>query len=435
MPERIVRGPLLVPRHGGAVDYYPDGALAADAGGTLCFAGPWEVLGPHLPADLPIRTSDGVMLPPLLDVHTHIPQHPIRGRFIEGVPQDAPEGMLLAGLRRNVFPAEVRCHDAARAERVARAFQEDTLSHGVVGGAAYMTPSVVATEAALSILPETWSVGLVMMNQDCPSDLCTDEARFESDVERLAARFGSRLIVTDRFAVAVATPLRIRGSALAGKLGLRTQTHLNEQPGEKALVERTLYPLAGSYAEVYLRDGLLDNRCIAAHCIHMTDTEWQILRDTGTVVAHCPTSNLLLGSGVMPLDEVIARGIPFALATDVGAAPTVSMLAEMGRFLKVHEGRYSRATPSHALYRATLAPAELLGLDQSMGRLAPGQSMTFIEVAAPQLAPGAAADDVIRSLLPADLDNPASMVCRVTVAGRVVFESLEPDRSRSCTYA
>jgi guanine deaminase len=423
MIDQLVRGPLLIPTDGGRVDFHPDGALAADGAGVLAYVGAWEGIRRQLPPGPPVRPADGIMLPPLLDVHTHVPQHPIRGQFVQGIPTDAPGGRLLAGLRRNVYPAEARCNDPTHADRVTRDFLADTLAHGVVGGAAYMTPSADATEIALSVLPATWSVGLVLMDRDCPPDLRTDDGALEADVERLARRFGRRLIVTDRFAVAVTSPLRRRGAALAGRLGLRTQTHLNEQQAEKALVERVLYPDAGSYADVYRRDGLLDHQCIAAHCVQMTDPEWQILRDTGTAVAHCPTSNELLGSGVMRLDDVLARGIPYALATDVGASPTVSMLAEMARFLRVHTGRSARATPAEALYRSTWAAAEVLGLDGEVGRLEAGYPMSFIEVT-PSVPPadGASADDVMRSLLPADLGNPAPAVRRVTIGGRVAFE-------------
>jgi guanine deaminase len=173
---------------------------------------------------------------------------------------------------------------------------------------------------------------------------------------------------------------------------------------------------------VYRRDGLLDHACIVAHCVHMRDGEWSILRDAGSVVAHCPTSNLMLCSGVMPLDEVLARGIPYAIATDVGASPTVSMLAEMGRFLRVHAGRSSRATPAEALYRSTLAAAEILGLDQTLGRLEAGRPASFIEVSPTSDLSGArTADDVIERLVPEDLDAPTPSVNRVTLGGRVVF--------------
>jgi cytosine/adenosine deaminase-related metal-dependent hydrolase len=98
------------------------------------------------------------------------------------------------------------------------------------------------------------------------------------------------------------------------------------------------------------------------------------------------------------------------------------MLAEMGRFLQVHRGRSARATSAEALYRATLAPAEILGLDRDVGRLEAGRPMSFIEVEpASRVRSGDSADAVVRSLIPADLDAPAESICRVTVGGRTVF--------------
>jgi guanine deaminase len=420
MLDQIVRGPLLIPGDDGSVAFHFDGALAADSQGVLQFAGPFEHLRPQLSGQS-VRQSAGVMLPPLLDIHIHIPQHPIRGRFAEGVPDDCKEGKLLAGLNRNVFPAEAKCSQAECAQNVVRQFLADTLAHGVAGGAAYMTPSAVATEIALSILPASWSVGLVLMNQNCPENLRTDEPLLESDIERLAKKYGRRLIVTDRFAVAVNSPLRRRASGLAKTFGLRTQTHLNEQVAEKLFVERKLYPEYASYTDVYQKDGLLDHQCIAAHCIQMTDDEWRVLRDSGSVIAHCPTSNALLGSGVMSLDEVLRRKIPYALGTDVGASPTVSMLAEMRRFQQVHAGRSVNATLSQALFRSTRAPADLLGLSEQFGRLETGLPMSFIEAESSLLSTEMSAEAVIRALLPDDPDHPKETIRGVTLAGRKVF--------------
>ncbi len=470
----VVHGPLLIPQaaghRDGRVTYHAEGILAADGDGMLTYAG--AAAGYQGPggtfADsggggsengsigsqaVAVRRADGVMLPPLLDIHTHIPQHPIRGRFTEGVADDAPEGRLLAGLKRNVFPAEVRCAQEEYARDVVGKFYTDTLTHGVVGGASYMTTSPIATRVALEMLPETWQVGLVLMNQNCPDDIHTDAAALDRSVAELAERFGQRLIVTDRFAVAVDTPLRRQGVALAAKHGLRTQTHLNEQVAEKQFVESTLYPNVPSYTDVYLQDGLLDHRCIVAHCIQMRDEEWKILRDTGSVVAHCPTSNQHLGSGTMPLDRIIDAGLPYAIATDVGASPTVSMLAEMQRFREVHAGHSAAATTCEALYRATRAPAALLDLDRlgskaSLGVLEAGWPMSFIEVLpmnptdAEFLPNLTDAEAVIDLLLPPTPDQPPQAidagaaghpmghpyvpgVRRVTLAGAVVHEGAD----------
>jgi guanine deaminase len=429
MIEQVVRGPLLVHKEAGGVVYYADGVLAADGRGVLCFVGAWqELVGKGCtPPAAAVRKSDGVMLPPLIDVHTHVPQHPIRGRFVEGVPPDAPGGRLLNGLKRNVFPAEAQCSRRERAQEVVNEFAADTLAHGVVGGAAYMTVSADATEVALATLGDAWSVGLVGMNQNCPEDLRTDEPNLEHDIQRLADRFGTRLIVTDRFAVAVNTVLRRRLAIAAGRHGLRTQTHLNEQTGEKRLIEGELYPEAASYTDVYRRDGLLDHRCIVAHCIHMRDDEWRMLADHGAVVAHCPTSNFALGSGVMSLERMMHHGLDWAIATDVGASPTVSLLAELGRFLRVHEGQTSRATAIEGLYRITLGAAKLLGLDGGLGRLEAGRPMSFIEVESRDLRGDSEGSDggaeaVIRSLLPENLDQPTENVRRVTIAGSLKFK-------------
>jgi guanine deaminase len=377
--SQTILGPILIPRAGGNVDFIPEGALSCDATGTIDYVDSADSLPPPaLATARKSRKSRGLILPPFLDAHIHIPQNPIRGHFMDGVKEKPPEGRLIAGLNRNVFPAEARCAESEIARQVVRDFARDTLSQGVVGGAAYMTVHPAAADIALAGLHEFWSVGLVLMEMNCPEYLRVDPSKVIDQIREIAQRFGRRCIVTDRFAVAVGSELRRAASRLARDMDLLTQTHLNEQVAEKRLVEHTLYPGA-SYTEVYRRDGLLDVRCILAHCIQMTDAELAILARQRPLVAHCPTSNTLLCSGVMPLDRTADHGIDYAICTDVGASPTTSLLAEMAQFLKVHEGRSRRATPSEALYRTTLAPAAALGVD--VGALESGRPMSFIEVA------------------------------------------------------
>jgi guanine deaminase len=379
MPDQIIRAPILNPRADGSVDFLRDGVIHADFIGRIAFVGEWEDVASCLGPAAQVTKIDNLICPPLLDNHIHIPQHPIRGKFMEGIAANPQGGRLLAGLMKNVFPVEAKCSDREYTQRVVLDFLQDTLSKGVIGGAAYMSVHAEATEIALQMLPETWRVGLVLMNQQ-PEYLRTDEANLERDIRRLAERFGRRFIVTDRFAIAVDSPLRQRASKLAKSLGLRMQTHLNEQRTEKRRVEQELYRDASSYTDVYRRDGLLEREAILAHCIHMREDEWKMVRDAGAVVAHCPTSNTLLGSGIMNLDELLSHGIDYAICTDVGASPTTSMLCEMAQFLKVHAGRSNRATPGEALFRSTLAPARMLGIND-LGTFEVGQPLSFIEIA------------------------------------------------------
>ena len=393
---QAIRGPLLSPLPEGGVDYWPDGVLVGDDRGRIVAAGSWDEVSARLSLDAAaVPLSLGIILPPLLDAHIHIPQHPIRGRFAENIGADPPGGRLLASLEQNVFPAERRCEGPAHARHVVAAFVADTLASGVIGGAAYMTVHARATRIALEQLPDSWSVGLVLMNDRCPGYLRTDEPALADDIAALAADFGRRLIVTDRFAVSVDTPLRTKGVALARKHGLRMQTHLDEQRAEKALIEEVLYPDAASYTDVYRRDGLLDCEPILAHCIHVRPEEVEMIAASASAIAHCPVSNTLLGSGVMPLDVVRDAGIPHALCTDVGASPTTSLFCEMAQFLKVHARSSSAATPEEALRLVTVAPARILGLGDRVGTFAPGMEWSFIEVAWDGAAPPATARHAI----------------------------------------
>jgi guanine deaminase len=382
----VMRGPLLNPRTDGSAAYYPDGVIAGDERGRIIAAGDWKEIATRLGvAAQRAVAARGWITPPMLDAHIHIPQHPIRGRFLEGVVDLPPEGTLLAGLNRNVFPAEGRCNDPSVTRAVVEDFRRDTLAHGVVGGAAYMTVHAEATRAALTDLPGTWNVGLVLMQRHCPQYLRTDEAALDDDIASLAGDFGTRLIMTDRFAGAVDSQLRRRGVGLARRHGLRMQTHLSEQLAERAWIE-SLYPEAANYTDIYRRDGLLDRAAIVAHAVRMRPEELDMLASAtslGAAVAHCPVSNTLLGSGIMPLDELIARDIPFALCTDVGASPTTSLLCEMVQFLRVHRGRSPAATAEQAFFRTTLAPAQILGLADRLGAFEPGKECSFIEVAGP----------------------------------------------------
>src|SRR5262249_43320592 len=134
-------------------------------------------------------------------------------------------------------------------------------------------------------------------------------------------------------------------------------------------------PSYKSYTDVYHQDGLLAQRCLLAHCIHMRPEEWDLVASSGAAVVHCPNSNTLLGSGIMNLDEVRNRKIPWSICTDVGASPTTSLLAEMAQFLKIHAG-LAMVTATEALSHTTFHAAQIAGLSD-LGHLAVGQSATF----------------------------------------------------------
>jgi guanine deaminase len=257
------------------------------------------------------------------------------------------------------------------------------------------------------------------MDQNCPPALAITPAEATTALDTLAREFGSRLIVTDRFAVACSSRLRQAGVAIAQKHGLETQTHLAEQLGELQTIAQ-LYPDAPHYTAVYDRDGLLSPGCIAAHCIHLSPPEWQLLAARKTRIAHCPVSNTLLGSGTMPLDTLYQHHLDYALCTDVGASPTTSLLAEAAHFLHVHQGKSKHATATTALWRATVGARRVGKIP--IGGLTVGEPFAALDLryANPLPPPNPAttsssppnAEQVIRQLLslftptPPSLQNP-----------------------------
>src|SRR5207244_7794552 len=127
---------------------------------------------------------------------------------------------------------------------------------------------------------------------------------------------GGRLgyAVTPRFAISCTADLLRESAALAADLGCWWQSHISEDRAEIAEVGR-LFPEARDYVDVYDRAGALGPRSILAHAIHLSSDEQARLAETGTRVAHCPTSNQFLGAGVMPLAERLAAGIAVGLGS------------------------------------------------------------------------------------------------------------------------
>lgn len=419
----VRRCAILNPLSDGHVAFHRDGALAFESG-TITFVGDADDYTRQGGDLTGAQRVPGLLMPPMLDVHTHVQQWPIRGEFLKDVASDSPGGQLLAGLDKNVFPAEMRFADERYAAAVIAQFRDDALAHGVVGGCVFMTIHAAAAQLAFELLGDDWLIGPVLMDQQCPPALRNDVATVLGPFEKLAAQYGPRTVLADRFAVSCSSALRRAGVDVARRHGLRMQTHLNEQLLETGLV-RQLYPRSRTYAGVYEQDGLLAREPIVAHCIHMADEEWQLLRDRGAAVAHCPTSNALLGSGVMSLDEIRQWEVPFALATDVGASPSTSLLAEARQFLLVHD---EVATPAEAMWRITVAPAQILRCGDRFGTLRRGGPASFVMI---DVEPALTTGQTIRRMLgwqpPCDEVTVALAELRTGAADRTTLNILMAD--------
>ena len=204
--------------------------------------------------------------------------------------------------------------------------------------------------------------------------------------------------ITVRFAP-TSTPeqLALAGRFIRADPSLYMQTHLAENRAEVAWV-RELFPEARSYLDVYARFGLLHDRSIYAHGIWLDDADRAALAAAGAQIAHSPSSNLFLGSGLFAWRAAQAAGVHVSLATDVGGGTHLSMLRTMADAYKVQALQGERLTAWVALHAATRGAAEALQLGREIGSFDTG---TAADVCVWDIAAGAVAarrDEVARTL-------------------------------------
>ena len=164
---------------------------------------------------------------------------------------------------------------------------------------------------------------------------------------------------------------------LADNPGVYLHTHLSENHDEIAWVKE-LFPAADSYLDVYDQAGLLGKRSVFAHGIHLCDDQCQRLADTDSAIAHCPTSNLFIGSGLFPLKKLQKHGINIGMGTDVGGGTSFSMLQTLSEAYKIQQLQQVNLSPEQAFYMATLGGAKALDLDDKIGNFAPGKEADFL---------------------------------------------------------
>ena len=422
-PPFTIRARVVSPLAGDGLVDLADGLIEVDASGRIVSVGSAEAG----PGGIPSGTVDlrpWVVLPGMVDLHAHLPQVPNAGLGF-ALP-------LLDWLDRLTFPTERSWSDAAVAERLAPAIFRAFAAAGTTTVLAFGVVYEEAMEAAFRAA-EAHGIrailGKVMMDRLTYDETIEPASILERSLREsrdLAARWhgadDGRLgyAVTPRFAVSCTAELLRESASLARDIGCWWQTHLSEDPDEIAEVRR-LFPEARDYVDVYDRAGGLGPRSILAHAIHLSPREQARLAETGTRIAHCPTSNLFIGAGVMPLGSRLAAGIGVGLGSDVSGGPELSMFGVMrtGAYAQQALKALSR-TPEIAaplgpldwLRLATIGGARALGLDDVIGSIEVGKEADLIAVDPGRTAP-------LGASLDADglLDDPSLLV------GRLIFRS------------
>ena len=351
-----------------AVRFRPDHWLLVEDGRIA------GALGPDQAPDAGWQRIDHrgrLLLPGFIDTHVHSPQ-------LDVIASHGTE--LLDWLENYTFPAEMRYADHGEAQAGAERFVAALLAHGTTSAVVFPTvhkhSADLLFEVALGRGMRLFT-GKVLMDRLAPPALRDDVDQAERDCLELVERWHGRgrlaYAVTVRFAASSSTAqLAMAGRLVAQVPGVFMQTHVAENRDEVALVRR-MFPQARSYLDVYARAGLLGPRSVLAHGIWIDDEDRALLRDSGAQIAHSPSSNLFLGSGLFDWPAAQAAGVAVSIASDVGGGTSLSMIRTMADAYRVQALAGNRLSAWTALHAVTRGSARALGLDAEMGSLEAGR--------------------------------------------------------------
>ncbi len=366
----------------GALECFEDGALAFADGRVVACGTYRDVRGGHPDAEV-LDARDTILLPGFVDCHVHYPQVRVIGAM----------GLeLMEWLEQRCLPEEARLADTPYAAAVATQFVRRLAANGTTTALVFGSHFVGAQEALFAAALERGlrvASGLVVSDRNLLAELhTTPQAALESSRELIQRWHGRGLIryaVTPRFSVSCSGEMLAVCGELAGSAeGLLFTTHLNETRAEIDLVA-SLFPAARDYLETYEQHGLMGARSVFAHDVHVSDHELRRLAAAGAAVAHCPSSNAFLGSGLFPLRRHLDAGVGVALGSDVGAGTGLSLMGEglMAYQMQMLSPEGVRLCPEHLLWLATAGGAAALGLADEVGDLSVGKSADYLLVRPP----------------------------------------------------
>lgn len=364
----------------------PDAAFRHEADGLLvCRDGLIEAFGPYhqlwhdLPADVPITDYSGCIISAgFIDAHIHYAQTGIIA---------APGKRLLEWVSDYVYPVEEGFADEAHARHVAAFFCDTLLRSGTTTACVYCAvypQSVDALFAEAETRNMRMIAGKCMMDRNVPEAL-RDTAKTGYDQSKaLIAKWHGRgrllYAITPRWAGS-STPAQLEaaGALWRERPGLHVQTHIAETQEELAFIAK-LFPERKDFLDVYEHYGLVGRRAVLGHAIWFSESEFCRCHEREAAIAHCPTSNKFLGSGLFRLRHAKDRNRPIhvGIGTDIGAGTSFSPLVTLNAAYKVAALNAAPITAFEGLYLATLGGARALDLDDRIGQIQPGHEADLV---------------------------------------------------------
>lgn len=406
-----------------AWEHWDDGALVVEAR-RVREIGLWSAVDGRYPGVAVERLDNALIVPGFIDSHVHFPQLDIIGGH---------GAQLLDWLERYAFPAEKKFADPVYAREAAGVFLHALLSHGTTSALVFATVHKHSVEALFeAALARNMRIiaGKVLMDRNAPEALQDTAESGYSDSKALIEQWHGRgrlgYAITPRFAhTSSPEQLDAAGRLLREQPGVLMHTHISESHAEVAQV-RSDFPNAPDYLGAYEAHGLIGDRSVLAHCVHLSDSEWSRMAKAGAAAAFCPSSNLFLGSGLFDLASAEKHGVEVGLASDVGGGTSLSMLEIMDDAYKVSQLRRRPLDAFKSFYLATLGAARALKIDTHVGNFAPGKEADFLVLdlgATPALSRRLQSEtDIADILFALMILGDDRTIARTYVAGELAYE-------------
>ena len=386
--KKVYKAHILFTKEKDRFEVFENGYVAVgDDGRVVGVANSLEDLKVQFPAFNVQRAEfidfgDKLLIPAMNDMHVHAPQV-----HNQGVAMDLE---LLPWLQNYTFPEESKYADVEYAERMYRRFMHTQWLFGTMRSVVFGTVHTESTRILMKLYQEAGMgalVGKVAMNRNCPDALCEDVEAAVEGMEQLIAEIPQtsnlnpqtsnlvRPIITPRFVPSCTPELLKACGELANKYQLPVQSHLSENVSEIAWVAE-LEPESKSYGDAYNRYGLFGQTpTIMAHCVWTKGEELELMKRNHVMVAHCPTSNFNIASGMAPLRTFLDEGVPIGLGSDISGGHDLNMFRMLVYAIQVSKMHYQQdhnkpfLTLSEIFWIATKSAGSFFG---KVGSFEPG---------------------------------------------------------------
>lgn len=420
--RKLIKGIFLNPKSDYSVEVLNNYYLLIQNGKIEKIEKDFEI--DEVPFDVYYDFGDKIVIPGLIDLHTHIPQFRAVG---------IGEGELLEWLNRYIFPLEAKFSEKYFAEDSTKLFFKHLVSKGTTTAVMYSSPHKQACEMAFEIADESLIrayIGLPLMDRNTPDILVQDTEQVIKDIFSIANNWHKKnkceFVLTPRFALSCTEQLLQKVGEIAKSEGFFVQTHLAENKKEVQDVKMQ-FPNIENYTSVYDKYNLLTPKTILAHCIYLNDEEIELIKDRKCIIAHCPTSNKFLRSGIMEAKKYINTGLKVGLGTDVAGGYSLSMLneameaCEVSKLLSVQNEESDDVLEAETAFcLSTIKAAEFLEISQEVGNFEIGKKFdaAVFELSEVHNITELKEDELLRALM-YNIDNRAAKA--VFIDGNLVY--------------